>query len=516
MESWLKFPQWQRAETLGALINGVFLVALCLSIFLEAIQRFFEPQTVSNPEFVLGVGCFGLLFNILGLCLFHEHSHSHGEGHGHSHDSNALSTAEEGQENTQTHEVADESGNVADVLPQSAVAGWPQSGNLNQVIGQYSSGSLTQRSKGFTPSDEGSSTVAPSTLNGSTSPLTPRISNFHSSHQRHRYSGSRGRISSVDEIPIHPASFRKDIIYQSRLADNDIGVEDVNEDGGEQTTTECTPLLLDTNNNGTAKSSSRSRTQDSDTLRQDQDSSQSQGRGSGHGHSHSDLNMRGVFLHVMGDALGNIGVIGSALIIWLTKFTWRFYVDPAVSLLITVVILASAIPLCKAASRILLQAVPSHVPVGEIKKYIGQLSGIDSCHELHIWQLSDIKIVASVHIKLKFDFKGEGSARYMKLAQDIKDRLHEYGIHATTIQPEFHLDSEHRHISAGTSDTEDHEDSNTGGSRSKLGSGKASKASSLRREPEGCLLQCRDVCGPSGQCCMPATGEWNVRDERGH
>jgi solute carrier family 30 (zinc transporter), member 1 len=35
---------WQRAEILGALINGVFLLALCLSIFLEAVQRFFEPQ----------------------------------------------------------------------------------------------------------------------------------------------------------------------------------------------------------------------------------------------------------------------------------------------------------------------------------------------------------------------------------------------------------------------------------------------------------------------------------------
>src|ERR1700750_383339 len=44
---------WQRAETLGALVNGVFLVALCLSIFLEAIQRFVEPQKVTNPKLVL-------------------------------------------------------------------------------------------------------------------------------------------------------------------------------------------------------------------------------------------------------------------------------------------------------------------------------------------------------------------------------------------------------------------------------------------------------------------------------
>ena len=40
---------WQRAEILGALINGVFLLALCLSIFLEAVQRFFEPQGIPHP-----------------------------------------------------------------------------------------------------------------------------------------------------------------------------------------------------------------------------------------------------------------------------------------------------------------------------------------------------------------------------------------------------------------------------------------------------------------------------------
>ncbi|KAK4959574.1 hypothetical protein LTR28_005254 [Elasticomyces elasticus] len=51
---------WQRAETLGALVNGVFLVALCLSIFLEAIQRFVEPQEVSNPKLVLIVSSFSM------------------------------------------------------------------------------------------------------------------------------------------------------------------------------------------------------------------------------------------------------------------------------------------------------------------------------------------------------------------------------------------------------------------------------------------------------------------------
>jgi hypothetical protein len=96
--------QWQRAETLGALVNGVFLVALCLSIFLEAIQRLVEPQEVRNPKLVCGVGCAGLLSNILGLVLFHDHSHGHGHGHGHSHeDAEGVDAAEQGQVHDHGH-----------------------------------------------------------------------------------------------------------------------------------------------------------------------------------------------------------------------------------------------------------------------------------------------------------------------------------------------------------------------------------------------------------------------------
>jgi Co/Zn/Cd efflux system component len=65
-------------------VNGVFLVALCMSIFLEAIQRLVEPQEVKNPKFVCIVGCLGLLSNIIGLVLFHDHGHG-GHGHGDDH-----------------------------------------------------------------------------------------------------------------------------------------------------------------------------------------------------------------------------------------------------------------------------------------------------------------------------------------------------------------------------------------------------------------------------------------------
>jgi zinc transporter 1 len=218
----------------------------------------------------------------------------------------------------------------------------------------------------------------------------------------------------------------------------------------------------------------------------------------GHGHSHGDLNMRGVFLHVMGDALGNIGVISSALIIWLTDYSWRFYSDPLISLIITAIILCSAIPLCKAASRILLQAVPAGLSVDEIREDITELDGVISCHHLHVWQLSDSKIVASLHVQVDFDFKGSGSAQYMELAREIRQCLHEYGIHSSTIQPEFCLDSNHDHT--GASDESSGDEGHAAGS---AGKGPSSKTSSVRGDADACLLECGDDCGNSKQCCDP-------------
>lgn len=73
---------WIRAEVMGALVNAVFLTALCFTIILEAIERFTEPHEIESPQVVAGVGAAGLLINLLGLFLFHGHA---GGGHGHSH-----------------------------------------------------------------------------------------------------------------------------------------------------------------------------------------------------------------------------------------------------------------------------------------------------------------------------------------------------------------------------------------------------------------------------------------------
>ncbi|KAK5131304.1 hypothetical protein LTR08_001143 [Meristemomyces frigidus] len=476
---------WQRAETLGALVNGVFLVALCVTIFLEAIQRFVEPQHVSQPKLVLIVGCLGLASNLLGLLLFHDHGHgghSHGpEGHG-----DVVKDAEEGHSHTHggdalDAQAADESGNVVDVLPQNRIAGWPTTHIQT----------------------EGNESAA---VEDGSSPATK--------YAKHKHTRSRSRAhSGVEDIHVNPSAFRQSIIEASRLeaVESDEGTEDENvvdgaqdshDNGNEQ------PLL-----NG-KKQASYGAIKRKSIDHKEHKHAQPKEAGKGHGHSHGDLNMRGIFLHVMGDALGNVGVIVSALVIWLTDYSWRFYFDPAVSLVITIIILGSAVPLVKAASRILLQAVPLGISVDDIRDDIEDLPGIVSAHHLHVWQLSDTKLVASLHVQVAFDFKAEGSARYMQLAIAIRQCLHEYGIHSSTIQPEFCLDPEHDHVPQAAEgqvgDDHDHDHDNdhahsptSSAKRSKLNSRTASKAASVT-EADACLLDCGDECGGGKGCCAPA------------
>jgi solute carrier family 30 (zinc transporter), member 1 len=490
---------WQRAETLGALVNGVFLVALCVTIFLEAIQRFVEKPTVSNPKLILIVGCLGLASNILGLFLFHDHSHgpgghSHGEsGHAHAH-GDGIMDAEEGHGHSHADHphLSEEGGNVVDVLPQNRIAGWRTT-------------PMPQR--------EGSDSTA---VEDTRSPPTRFAKRAHSRSRSRTYSG-------FNDIEVNPSAFRRSIIAASRMDtvqsdedaedEEDAVADDAEDSHNHAHAHEDTSLIGGAKKSGYGTIHPQRRKTISHHAHKH---AQPKEASKGHGHSHSDLNMKGIFLHVMGDALGNVGVIATALIIWLTSFPGRFYFDPAISLVITAIILASAIPLCKAASRILLQAVPLGINVDDIKSDIEDLPGIISCHHLHVWQLSDTKLVASLHVQVGFDFKDEGSARYMHLAQNIRECLHEYGIHSSTIQPEFCLDPEHDH--APEDDGGENAGARTEESLSPAaqpGTQKGSRANSVR-DPDACLLDCGDKCGNETSCCPPPSKDGNKDDHAGH
>jgi zinc transporter 1 len=473
---------WVRAEILGAFFNAVFLIALCLTIILEAIARFVEPQEVSNPKLILIVGCFGLASNLVGFVVLgghgHDHGHGHDDDHGHEHvhQHDNIAAAEEGRADPTTA-LVDEDGPVSDIFPEVAIARAQE----------------TARRIQFNPTDSRRKSV------------TNRSSPSKERERRRASSLKRSRFASIDDLSIHPASFRQDIIDHSRSSQGD---NETNDSSGEDNATvdtairdesvadENTPLIARDNKkdkSATLKGGyihepvSRSR-RDSG-VHEDHHHTKPKSKsskGHGHSHDHGDMGMNAMVLHVLGDALGNVGVIATALIIWLTDWPGRHYADPAVSLFITLIILRSAVPLTKATSKVLLQATPDHIDLQDIKDDIQSLPGVISCHHVHIWQLSDTKVVASLHVQIAFPITDEGGEKYMKLAKQARKCLHAYGIHSATIQPEFCLDENcsHRDIGLVTMD----------GHVSPL-------QSTGRPEPgDGCLLSCVDDCVDQG-CC---------------
>lgn len=408
---------WQRAEVLGALINGVFLLALCFSIFMEALERLFNVTEVNNPKVVVIVGSLGLASNILGLFLFHDHGHSHGgHSHGHSHGHGQAQDVS-----------AENSNNEADSLNKASTTarqGRARSESVGSLYGH---------------------------------PAQTRAYVVRAAHDLGYDAPSSGSIEEEGE---------RDRLLARRYS-NGYGAVNDDHHGHSHGDTHTHSHSHHDVEEGAVKSKKPGLV--SRLFKKSDDHDDHSGHSHSHAHSHGgeedgSMNMRGVFLHVLGDALGNVGVIASGLFIALSTVSWRFYSDPAISFLITIIIFHSALPLVKSASFILLQGVPSAVPLEEVRRALLEVKGVLSVHELHIWQLSEAKNVASVHVLIDVDeasltLYGEeadevidkagqqanGSKtsimakehRYMDIAAQIRGKLHQFNIHSSTIQPEF-------------------------------------------------------------------------------
>ncbi|KAL5120731.1 hypothetical protein ACEQ8H_001210 [Pleosporales sp. CAS-2024a] len=188
-----------------------------------------------------------------------------------------------------------------------------------------------------------------------------------------------------------------------------------------------------------------------------------------------DLGILAVLIHLLGDAINNLGVIASAAIIWFVKSDKRFYADPAVSMFIAIMILLTAVPLTKRSGKILLQSAPSGLKLQDIKHDLESIPGVQSVHELHVWQLDQKKTIASAHIVMR----DPEIASFMEKAKTFRECLHAYGIHSATLQPEL--------AGAWGQDTENISDTTSG-------------SSSARPSIDKCGLPCEVAC-EEFKCC---------------
>ena len=121
------------------------------------------------------------------------------------------------------------------------------------------------------------------------------------------------------------------------------------------------------------------------------------GPGPGHGHGH-DLNMRSAMLHLIGDTAASVGVAVAGTIILLTD--GAYWLDPVVSLLLSLLIAAQAWKLLSAATDVLLESTPVGIDVEEVSLAIAAVDGVEQVHDLHVWSLSSEVRALSAHIVL--------------------------------------------------------------------------------------------------------------------
>jgi cobalt-zinc-cadmium efflux system protein len=110
---------------------------------------------------------------------------------------------------------------------------------------------------------------------------------------------------------------------------------------------------------------------------------------------HGDLNIRGAYLHMIADAGVSFGVVVAALLIMWTGWLW---VDPAVSLGIAAVILASGWGLARDSVNLALDGVPKGIDIAEVESYLRERKGVIEVHDLHIWAMSTNETALTAHL----------------------------------------------------------------------------------------------------------------------
>lgn len=141
-----------------------------------------------------------------------------------------------------------------------------------------------------------------------------------------------------------------------------------------------------------------------------------------------DLNIRGAFLHLVADAAVSAGVVLAGIAIITTGWLWF---DPAVSLIVTVVIVVGTWQLLQESLNLIIDAVPAGVEPLAIRTYLAELPGVSGVHDLHIWGMSTTETALTVHLVIPAGYPGD--AFLARVVQELHDN---FSIEHPTIQVE--------------------------------------------------------------------------------
>lgn len=141
----------------------------------------------------------------------------------------------------------------------------------------------------------------------------------------------------------------------------------------------------------------------------------------------SSLNVRGAYLHILGDLLASVGTIVAAIVIALTGW---LYADPLASLLTTLLIVRGAWQLVRESVDVLLESTPSHIALGDVRAKLLGIAGVESVHDLHVWTVTSGVVALSAHAIVR------DADQQQDVLERACDLMQGMGIYHCTIQIE--------------------------------------------------------------------------------
>jgi cobalt-zinc-cadmium efflux system protein len=161
-------------------------------------------------------------------------------------------------------------------------------------------------------------------------------------------------------------------------------------------------------------------------------------------HSEHDVNVRGAFLHMLADSASSVGVLLAAALVHF--YDWK-QADPLIAGLISVLILVWCVSLLRSSGRILMESVPRHMDLEEIRSTLKSVEGIAEVHDLHVWTITSRMYALTAHVRVRENLRiSETEALGQKLQSLLDER---YEINHATLQFEVgngsSLTCEHDH-----------------------------------------------------------------------
>lgn len=146
-----------------------------------------------------------------------------------------------------------------------------------------------------------------------------------------------------------------------------------------------------------------------------------------HSHAGENLNVRGAYLHILGDLLGSLGAITAGVLVM-----WKGWMlaDPLVSVVIALLLLVAAWRLVREATDVLLEAAPRNLDVEELVEELRDIRGLEELHDIHVWTLTSGFVAMSGHGVI------DDLHMHRRILDEINSRLNQRGIRHVTFQLE--------------------------------------------------------------------------------